>query len=52
MRWIDRAKRLLADPRKTLAEVALEAGFSSQSHFTGRFREIVGATPLRYRNER
>jgi AraC family transcriptional regulator len=52
MRRIERAKQLLANPRKSLAEVALEAGFSSQSHFTGRFREIVGSTPLRYRNER
>jgi AraC family transcriptional regulator len=52
MRRIERAKGLLRDPEKPLVEVALEAGFSSQSHFTGRFREITGTTPLIYRNER
>jgi len=52
MRRIELAKELLRDLEKPLTDVALEAGFSSQSHFTGRFREITGLTPLRYRNER
>lgn len=52
MRRIERAKELLRDPRKSLAEIALETGFSSQSHFTGRFHEATGSTPLRYRRER
>lgn len=49
LRRVERAKELLRDPEKPLVEVALETGFSSQSHFTGRFREATGLTPLRYR---
>jgi transcriptional regulator GlxA family with amidase domain len=32
-----------------LAEVAYATGFSSQSHFTDRFRRIIGVTPGAYR---
>jgi AraC family transcriptional regulator len=32
-----------------LADVALEAGFSDQSHFTRLFRDRMGVTPARYR---
>jgi transcriptional regulator GlxA family with amidase domain len=32
-----------------LAEVAYATGFSSQSHFTDRFRRIIGVTPGVYR---
>ena len=31
-----------------LSEVAAEAGFSSQSHFTHRFKRIIGVTPGQY----
>lgn len=34
------------------AEVACATGFSSQSHFTSRFRRIIGVTPARYRQLR
>ena len=33
---------------KPLAEVAVEVGFSSQSHMTGRFKKIIGVTPGQY----
>jgi AraC family transcriptional regulator len=33
----------------SLAQVALEAGFADQSHFTRAFRRYVGVTPGRYR---
>jgi AraC-like DNA-binding protein len=33
---------------RSLAEVAAETGFSSQSHMTHRFRRIIGATPGQY----
>lgn len=52
LRRIEVAKQLLSDSAKSLVDVAIEAGFSSQSHFTDRFREITGLTPLRYRSER
>jgi AraC-like DNA-binding protein len=32
----------------TLAEVAVEAGFSSQSHMTRQFKKIIGVTPGQY----
>jgi AraC family transcriptional regulator len=48
-RRIALAKRLLADPTLSLAEVAVRAGFSSQSHFTCHFRRITGVTPRAWR---
>lgn len=44
---INLAKRLLAKG-KSIAEVALEAGFADQSHFTRKFKTLVGATPHQY----
>lgn len=34
--------------RKPIAEIALEAGFYDQSHFTKLFKQCVGVTPQRY----
>jgi AraC family transcriptional regulator len=34
---------------RSLAEIAAEAGFADQSHFTRLFRRYVGTTPGRYR---
>jgi len=48
---IDYARALLSR-RLPLSEVALEAGFADQSHFTRRFKKIVGVTPGRYRRNR
>ncbi|MGV7214981.1 helix-turn-helix transcriptional regulator [Bradyrhizobium sp. UFLA05-112] len=47
-RRIERAKQLLATVDIPLAEVALACGFSSQSHFTQRFRALSGMTPRQY----
>jgi AraC family transcriptional regulator len=50
LRWrIDRAKQLMIDPERSLVEIALEVGFSSQSHFTEAFRRRVGVSPARWR---
>ena len=38
----------LIESGKALAEVAVEVGFSSQSHLTRRFQKIIGATPGQY----
>ena len=38
----------LIETGKPLAEVAIEVGFSSQSHMTRRFKKIIGATPGQY----
>jgi AraC-like DNA-binding protein len=51
-RRIERAKELLAGPRRPLAEVAYALGFPNQPHFTTVFRRLVGITPGAYRNGR
>jgi AraC family transcriptional regulator len=49
-RRVERAQELLRDRESLpLAEVAVETGFSNQSHFTRHFRRIVGVTPRRFR---
>jgi len=48
-RRADRARKLLSDTNMPIAEVALAAGFSHQSHFTSRFREEFKMTPRAYR---
>ncbi len=48
-RRIVRARALLADPKTSVAEVALELGFSGASAFTATFRRTMGQTPTDYR---
>lgn len=44
---IRHAQRLI-EAGNSLAEVAAETGFSSQSHLTYRFKQIIGVTPGQY----
>ena len=46
---IERAKSLLANTTRPLSEVALDCGFSSQSHLSTVFRRFTGRTPGRFR---
>ncbi|MBA3658739.1 MAG: helix-turn-helix transcriptional regulator [Gemmatimonadales bacterium] len=46
---IERATRQLADSDRPLAEIAIEAGFSDQSHFSNLFRRHTGFSPSTYR---
>lgn len=48
-RRIEHGSRLLATSNFSNAEIALECGFASQSHFTQAFRRMTGTTPTRYR---
>jgi AraC family transcriptional regulator len=48
-RRIEHAKKLLEETDLPIAEIALRAGFSSQSHFTTSFRRVAGATPKAFR---
>jgi AraC family transcriptional regulator len=48
---IESAKRLLADRSMSLAQVALDTGFSEQSHFTRAFRAAAGVSPGAWRRE-
>jgi AraC-like DNA-binding protein len=44
---IRHAQRLI-EAGRPLADVAVAVGFSSQSHLTYRFKQIIGVTPGRY----
>ena len=46
---IQKAHQLLAMTSKSVAEVASATGFYDQSHFTKRFRNATGMTPIQYR---
>lgn len=48
----DRAKELLVENRLRLAEIALDAGFCDQAHFTRVFARTVGTSPGAWRRER
>ncbi|HEY5338607.1 MAG TPA: AraC family transcriptional regulator [Rhizomicrobium sp.] len=48
-RRIHRARELLSDARRPIAEIAHAAGFSSQAHLTTNFRRAIGVTPGRFR---
>jgi AraC-like DNA-binding protein len=46
---VRRTQQLLANTVMPLAEIAVAAGFSNQSHCIQYFRKIVGVTPGNYR---
>lgn len=46
---LKRAVDLLQHSRRSLAEIAVECGFSSQQHMTNTMRRSLGVTPARYR---
>jgi AraC family transcriptional regulator len=48
-RRVLRAQQLLAQTDLNLAEIALATGFSDQSHFCRRFRQLVGLPPGAFR---
>lgn len=48
-RRVARAQELLSNAELTLAEVAYQCGFTSQSQFTTLFRRFTGVTPGRFR---
>jgi len=48
-RRIDRAKQLLLDRSRPIAEVAVECGFATQAHLHAAFKRRLGLTPGRFR---
>ena len=48
-RRLERAKNLMRRTNQPLALIALEAGFSDQSHFATLFRRETGVTPGQFR---
>lgn len=48
---IERAKQQLRDPRGSIINAGLDAGFQNPSHFARMFRKLEGTTPSMYRTE-
>jgi len=48
---IETARRLLLETNRPIADIALEVGFASQSHFTDVFHKMLGIPPSRYRRQ-
>jgi AraC family transcriptional regulator len=48
-RRIERAKVLLANPTRSVTEIAMDVGFSGTSAFSATFHRIAGQTPTDYR---
>lgn len=48
---IERAKTLLSQYYRDISEIALQCGFSNQSHFTLNFRKVTGMTPKVYQKQ-
>jgi AraC family transcriptional regulator len=48
---IAKARELLEDPHRSIVEISLAVGFSSQSHLTTVFRRFMKTTPAAYREE-
>jgi AraC family transcriptional regulator len=48
-RRVEKAKKLLKETRISLANIALEVGFSNQAHFSAAFHAMTGLTPSHYR---
>ena len=48
---VQAARQRLTTSSRSLAEIAAETGFTDQSHFTKRFREVTGITPGEYRKQ-
>jgi transcriptional regulator of acetoin/glycerol metabolism len=48
-RRVERAKGLLLESERPMAEIARMVGFSDQSHFARHFNRLAGCTPREYR---
>jgi len=46
---IERAKQCLRDPRRSILDAGLDAGFQNTSHFARMFRKVEGISPSRFR---
>jgi AraC-like DNA-binding protein len=48
-RRVEKASQLLQHSNDNIVDIALNCGFSSQAHFTSRFKQATGFTPRQYR---
>jgi AraC family transcriptional regulator len=51
-RRVERARQLMSEPHRSLADIAVECGFGTQSRLTTRFKRRTGFTPAAYRRGR
>lgn len=51
MQRIERAKQQLRNPKRSIIDAGLDAGFQNPSHFARMFRRLEGTTPSKYRAE-
>lgn len=48
---MEEAKRLLSSTQKSIVEIAMALGYSSQPYFTTLFKKRINMTPVEYRNK-
>ncbi|MBO0939631.1 helix-turn-helix transcriptional regulator [Fibrella sp. HMF5335] len=48
---VERAKELLQDGQRSIADIAFMLGYSSVPHFTNQFKAVVGQTPGQFKKE-
>ncbi len=46
------AKEMLADPKKSISEIAYALGYQYPQYFSRAFKKVTGCTPNEYRSER
>lgn len=46
---IEKAKKLMADPERSLKEITFEIGYNDPNYFSKVFKKVCGATPSEYR---
>jgi AraC family transcriptional regulator len=46
---IERAKQQLRDPKRSIIDAVLDAGFQNPSHLARMFRKIEGTSPSKFR---
>jgi AraC family transcriptional regulator len=51
MRRLELARKLLADPKNDVLEIAASVGYESSSHFARVFKRHLGVTPTEYRRQ-
>jgi len=44
-------RSLMEDPERTISDIAMSLGFSNPAHFSKRFKEAVGTTPAKWRQQ-
>ena len=51
LKRVEQACKLVSTTSESLAEIAIDCGFSDQSHFSTTFRRHMGLTPARFREQ-